>query len=305
MKAILLALETAGLIATPEQVRNALDTSDFADAHVLKASDMAMLFTKLSAEIGVNSTSFPAVADECETSGVSVATSAPNGASCEDDSVDVTVPLGMTLEDLEVAFPEKSWANMRSLPQRVKSLVVDQVNKLLFDSGQTAVVGLDQEDIMKWRQEKLAVALPDIIDNVVIQDQGLYITYGTGAKELVLDLAPLSSKQQEEFRVAWSTISEKRRQHVVAEAQKQFQVCVSEMEVAVDGDDMSLFRKNWMTEHLGGIIAANVDVKVELASDFEFPFDGPSWTEEVTGRAKIFLSQLSDSKKDSTLELMH
>ena len=124
VNAILLALNTAGLIATPEQLQNALDTLGYADALVLTALDMARLFAKLSAEIGVHSPRLAADVDEGETSGGSVVVSDTHGASDEDDLGDATLALGMTLVDLEVACAEKSWNLMQSLPQRVKCVVV-------------------------------------------------------------------------------------------------------------------------------------------------------------------------------------
>ena len=123
VKAILAALETADLIVTPGKLQHGLDTLGFGGTHVLTSVDMAMLFTKLSAEVGQDFKKFAAEVGEGETSRESVEASAPHGASGEEDSTDATVPLGMTLADLEVALTEESSENMRSLPQRVTCVV--------------------------------------------------------------------------------------------------------------------------------------------------------------------------------------
>ena len=79
--AILAAQETAHLVATPEQLQNGLVTLGYDGADVLSALDMAMLFTKLSAEVGHDFTKFAAEVGQGETSRESVEASAPRAAS--------------------------------------------------------------------------------------------------------------------------------------------------------------------------------------------------------------------------------
>ena len=124
----------------------------------------------------------------------------------------------------------------------MKQLALENFNNLLLNSVHGVVVQLDQEDLLKLRDEKITRELPDIIGKAVELDTGIYVTHEGGGEQLVLDLVPLSAEDQEEFRTAWSALSEKRQQDAALEVEEQFGAHMSKIGITVDEGDLKVMR---------------------------------------------------------------
>ena len=185
-------LQIENLTVTADELQQQLATWDRSGDYVMCGSDMATLFTKLSSVEAKAEPALPAEDTVVET------------------SVDAKASCAMDLAELEAALKDKSVDNMHSLPQRVKQLVLETFNNLLLNSVHGVAVELDQEDILELRNEKITRDLLDIIKEAVELDTGIYVTHEGGSVQLVLDLALLPAKDQEEFRTVWSVLSEKK-----------------------------------------------------------------------------------------------
>ena len=132
-------------------------------------------------------------------------------------SIDAEVACVMNLAELEAALKNKGVNIMQSLPQRLKHVVLQNFNSLLLNSVPDVEVNLDQEDIVKIRDDLITHTLPGIIKEALEKDTGLYVTTEGGGEHLVLDLTLLPVENREEFRTAWSALSAKRQQDVAAD----------------------------------------------------------------------------------------
>jgi hypothetical protein len=169
-------LQIENLIVTADELQQHLATWDRSGDYVMCGSDMATLFTKFT----------------------KVEPALPVEDRVVETSVDAKVSCAMDLAELEAALKDKSVDNMHSLPQRVKQLVLETFNNLLLNSVHGVGVELDQEDILKLRDEKITRDLPDIIKEAVELDtEAIYVTHEGGSEQLVLDLALLPAKDQE------------------------------------------------------------------------------------------------------------
>ena len=217
-------LGKADLVVTKDELQQLLATSDHNGDYVLRGSDMEMLFTRLSSVEAKVESAPPADDRVVET------------------SVDAKVSCAMSLAELEAALKDNYVVMMHSLPQRVKQLVLENFNNLLLNSVHGVVAELDQEDIVKLRDEKITRGLPDIIEKSVELDTGIYVTHEGGGEQLVLDLVLLPAEDQEEFRTAWSALSEKRQQDAALEVEEQFGAHMSKIGITVDEGDLKVMR---------------------------------------------------------------
>jgi hypothetical protein len=200
-------LQKQNLTVNADELQQHLSTWEHSDDYVMCESDMVTLFTKFTEE----KLALP-VEDKVVNNSVDAkASCAMDLAELETAPKDKSVAYAMDLAELETALKDKSVDNMHSLSQRVKQLVLENFNNLFLNIVHGVGVELEQEDILKLRDEKITRDLPDIIKEAVKLDtDAIYVTHEDGSEQLVLDLAVLPVKDQEEFRTIWSVLSEKK-----------------------------------------------------------------------------------------------
>jgi len=185
-------LQQASLVVPADELQKHLATLGHSGGYVLLGSDMETMFTKFSS-VDARVEPAPPAAD-----GVVETSSEAEG------------PCVMNLAELEAALKNKGVNIMQSLPQRVKHVVLQNFNSLLLNSVPDVEVDLDQEDVVKIRDDQITHSLPGIIKEALEKDTGLYVTREGGGEHLVLELALLPAEKQEEFRTAWCALSEKK-----------------------------------------------------------------------------------------------
>ena len=166
-------LQQASLVVPADELQNHLATLGHSGDYVLLGSDMEALITK-----------FPP-ADAREEPAPQTAVEVVAASS------EAEVPCVMNLAELEAALKNKGVNIMQSLPLRVKHVVLQNFNSLLLNSVPDVEVKLDQEDIVKIRDDQITHTLPGIIKEALEKDTGLYVTTEGGSEHLVLELTLL------------------------------------------------------------------------------------------------------------------
>ena len=151
-----------------------------------------------------------------------------------EDSADVTMLCAISIADLQAAFPEIFFQKVKSLPHRVKTLVADSVNKLLLRGVEGSVVAVNLQAMMILRRDMIASVLPDIIQNAIELDEGIYITYEGDGKAFVLDLTDAAASEfpfagtswphtlLDDYKIRWFKLSDTQRDAVVELMRNRF-----------------------------------------------------------------------------------
>ena len=291
LPSIALILEMAEVEVTVEDLKPHVAEMHPDGKCALSAADMEQLFTRLIAGTPQ---------EERESDGTESKAMALDNVA--ENSSEVNKVCDMTISELADALAENLQHKLQALPKRAQHLVLENFNKLFLDCIGHSVVQLDHEDILKPRNEKIASALPDLIDSAVEHDKGIYFRHRDGGDHVVADLVLLEAPDQEAIRKAWTALSESLQQDVAPEVDKQFQSHLLKIGILVDEDDVSVLKNDWVKGHMLDIIQTSHDLKD--TSTREFPFTAKLWPQNIADACRNIWQTLSNAQKDNVVEMM-